>query len=75
MSLSNSKCWYSNNCLHFLKCAVPLLFISLFRRYLKKSRLLKFCYVPATSAASFNSIFATATNGSNQTNKAGSKCH
>ncbi len=23
MSLSNSKCWYSNNCLHFLKHAVP----------------------------------------------------
>ncbi len=23
MSLSMSKCWYSNNCLHFLKCAVP----------------------------------------------------
>jgi hypothetical protein len=24
MSLSKSKCWYSNNCLLFLKCAVPL---------------------------------------------------
>jgi len=24
MSLSKSKCWYSNNCLHFLKCAAPL---------------------------------------------------
>jgi hypothetical protein len=24
MSLSQSKCWYSNNCLHFLKHAVPL---------------------------------------------------
>jgi hypothetical protein len=24
MSLTKSKCWYSNNCLHFLKCAVPL---------------------------------------------------
>ncbi len=24
MSLSKSKCWYSNDCLHFLKCAVPL---------------------------------------------------
>ncbi len=23
MSLSKSKCWYSNNCLHFLKCAIP----------------------------------------------------
>ncbi len=24
MSLSKSKCWYSNSCLHFLKHAVPL---------------------------------------------------
>ena len=24
MSLTKSKCWYSNNCLHFLKHAVPL---------------------------------------------------
>jgi hypothetical protein len=24
MSPSKSKCWYSNNCLHLLKCAVPL---------------------------------------------------
>jgi hypothetical protein len=24
MSLSKSKCWYSNNCLYFLKQAVPL---------------------------------------------------
>ncbi len=24
MSQSKSKCWYSNNCLHFLKCTVPL---------------------------------------------------
>jgi hypothetical protein len=25
MSLSKSKCWYSNNCLHFIKRGVPLL--------------------------------------------------
>jgi hypothetical protein len=24
MSVSKSKCWYSSNCSHFLKCAVPL---------------------------------------------------
>ncbi len=24
MSLSKSKCWYCNDCLHFLKRAVPL---------------------------------------------------
>ncbi len=29
MYLSKSKCWYSNNCLHFLKCAVPLKLIYL----------------------------------------------
>ncbi len=28
MSLSKSKCWYSNNSLHFLKCAVPLRYLS-----------------------------------------------
>jgi hypothetical protein len=26
MSLSQSKCSYSNNCLQFLKCAVPIYF-------------------------------------------------
>ncbi len=25
MSLSKSKCWYTNNCLYLLKCAVPLI--------------------------------------------------
>jgi hypothetical protein len=25
MSLSKSKCWYSNNCLHFQNCAVSLI--------------------------------------------------
>jgi hypothetical protein len=24
MSLIKSKCWYSNKCLHFSKCALPL---------------------------------------------------
>ncbi len=28
MSLSKSKCWYLNNCLQFLKRAVPLFHIS-----------------------------------------------
>ncbi len=27
MSLRKSKCWYSNYWLHFLKCAVPLVYI------------------------------------------------
>ncbi len=34
MSLSKSKCWYSNNCLHFFKCAVP--FDSLLCRQVKE---------------------------------------
>ncbi len=32
--------------------------------------MLKFCYVPATSAASFKGIFVAATNSTNWTNKA-----
>jgi hypothetical protein len=28
-SLSKSKCWYSNNCLHFLKCAAPAMTLSI----------------------------------------------
>ena len=27
MFLSKSKFWYSNNCLHFVKCAVPLVYL------------------------------------------------
>jgi hypothetical protein len=44
-------------------------------RYLKKSRLPKFCHVSATSAAFSKGIFAAATNSSNQANKAGCTCH
>jgi hypothetical protein len=29
MPLSKSKCWYSNNCLHFSKRAVPLSVVGL----------------------------------------------
>ncbi len=45
--------------------------INIYHRYLKKSRLLKFCYMHAASAASSSGIFAAATNSINQTNKAG----
>jgi hypothetical protein len=38
----------------------------------EKSRLLKFCYVPATSAWSSEGIFAAATNSTNQANQASS---
>ncbi len=41
----------------------------------KKSRLLKFCNVPDTSACSSKGIFAAATNSTNQANKAGSTGH
>jgi len=44
-------------------------------RYLKKSSLFKFCYMPATSAASSKGIFAVANNSTNQTNKAGGMSH
>jgi len=53
----------------------PAPVVCLVHRYLKKSRLLKFCYVPATSAASSKGIFAAATNFTHQTNKAGSTCN
>jgi hypothetical protein len=41
----------------------------------RKSRLLKFCYVPATSAASSKGLFAAATFSTNKTNKTGGTCH
>ncbi len=41
----------------------------------RKSRLLKFCYVPATSIASSKGLFAAATFSTNKTNKAGGTCH
>jgi hypothetical protein len=44
-------------------------------KYLKKSRLLKFCYVPAISAAFSKGIFAAATNCTDQTTKAALTCH
>jgi hypothetical protein len=43
-----------------------------------KTRLLKFCYVAATSATSSKGIFgflAAATNSTNETNKAGGMWH
>ncbi len=43
-------------------------------RYVKKSRLLKFCCVPATSVTSFKGIFVAATDSTNQAKKAGSMC-
>ncbi len=52
-----------------------ILIIGLGHRYLKKSKLVKFCYELATTATSSKGIFATATNRTNQTNKAGSMCH
>jgi hypothetical protein len=39
--------------------------------YLKKSGLLKFCYVPTTSTAFSNGIFEVAINSTDQTNKEG----
>jgi hypothetical protein len=53
----------------------PPIYLIIDHRYLKKSRLLKFCYVPAASAAFSKAILATATNSTNQKNKAGDMCH
>ena len=54
MSLSKSKCWHSNKCLHFLKSAVPLA---------QQGRLLGKADEPALSA----NIFTEATNCTNKT--------
>ncbi len=43
-------------------------------RYLKKNRLLRFCYVPATCAAPSECTFAAATNSTKQTTKADGTC-
>ncbi len=43
-------------------------------RYLKKNRLPKCCYVPATSTASSKSIFVAATNSTKQTTTADGTC-
>ncbi len=52
----------------------PRIFRS-FTKIERKSRLLKFCCVPATSPAASTGIFVPATNSTNQTNKAGSMFH
>jgi hypothetical protein len=63
-------------CMHFISVtenyAVKL---DLNLRGLKKSRLVEFCYAPATTAASSKGIFAPATDSTDQTNKAGGTCH
>ncbi len=35
MSLSKIRCWYSNICLHFLKCTVPLMEDEAYKRMSK----------------------------------------
>jgi hypothetical protein len=40
-----------------------------------ESRLLKFCYVPTTSACFSKGIFVVATNSTNKTDKAVGMCH
>ncbi len=41
----------------------------------RKYRLLRVCYVPATSATSSKAFFAAAINSTNETKKVGSMCH
>jgi hypothetical protein len=70
MSLCKGKCWYSNNCLQFLKHAVPLVLAIDIDSI--QNRLLKVCYVPATSACVNKLLFAAAINSTNEANKASS---
>jgi hypothetical protein len=60
--------WQNNVGKMFMSC-----FVNANHRYLI-NRLLKFCYVPATSATVL-AFFASATNSPNETNKAGGMCH
>ncbi len=63
-------------CMYFISVAENYAFkLDLSHRCLKKSRLLEFCYVPATRAASSKGFFAPATNSTDQTNKGGGTCH
>ncbi len=57
-----------------LGLSVPMSMVGKYK-YLKKNRLLKSFYVPATSAASFKFIFVATTKSTNKTHKAGSTCH
>jgi hypothetical protein len=52
----------------------PTFALCLNHRYLNKCRLLKFCYVPTTSADSSEGILAATTNSTNQANKVDSMC-
>ncbi len=74
MSQSKSKCWYSNNCLQFLKCAVPL---DLYHRYRKaKIDCLSLFMCPLIEQLKigfFSSFSAAAVYSTNETNKAGLK--
>ncbi len=73
MSLSKSKCWYSNSCLQFLKRGVPLVLVIDIDSI--QNRLLKVCYVPATSTCLNKHLFAATVNSTNEANKAGGTCH
>ncbi len=48
MSLSKSKCWYSNNCLHFIKCAVPFHWAMPFQK--------KIFYLPKLSSTAVGTV-------------------
>ncbi len=58
----------------FLWC-LWMTYLPLIHRFLQKIILLKFCYVPATRAASPKIIFVAATNSTNQANKVGVTYH
>ncbi len=57
MSPSKSKCWYSNNCLHFLKCAVPLKSVLIISEYFMNYDQPKKLKIKNTRAKLFTCIF------------------
>jgi hypothetical protein len=70
----NTAHWTYSQVIKKMKCCCEYSLLDLFHRYRKsQNRLLKVCYVPATSAvliAFFSSFFAVAINSTNEANKA-----
>jgi len=71
--LAEVSVWLTyKECIHQ---TIPFWMLCVSHRYIFKSRLLKFCFVHATSTCSSKGIFAVATNSTSKTSKAGGTCH
>ncbi len=66
MSLSKSKCLYSNNCLQFLKCAVPFVF-DLFKPVINSCTNFGFCLFHFSAFAPVLNNHQSQTNFENNT--------